>query len=109
MPYNEKIDDRIKNIVSGRKNISRKKMFGGICYLIEGKMFCGVYRDFLILRLGEEKSLKEMESPFTRQFDITGRPMKGWVMVEGAGFNSERKLKSLLDSAEIFTAGLPPK
>jgi TfoX/Sxy family transcriptional regulator of competence genes len=53
MPYNEEIDERIKKIVSRWKNRDAKKMFSGVCHLLNGNMFCGVYKDYLILRLGE--------------------------------------------------------
>ena len=49
------IDNRIKKIVSRWKNTDAKNMFGGVCHLLNGNMFCGVYKDYLILRLGEQK------------------------------------------------------
>jgi TfoX/Sxy family transcriptional regulator of competence genes len=52
MPYNEEIDARIKKVVSNWKNTDAKKMFGGVCHLLNGNMFCGVYKDYLILRAG---------------------------------------------------------
>ncbi len=109
MPYNEKIDERIKKVVSRWKDRDAKKMFGGVCHLINGNMFCGVYKDFLILRLGEETAEKAMESKFVRPFDITGRPMKGWVMMEEEGFKTEKKLKDWLNKAKDFAKTLSKK
>ena len=109
MAYNEDIDDRIRKVISKWKDTDAKKMFGGVCYLLNGNMVCGVYKDFLILRLGEEKSKDALEQPYTRPFDITGRPMKGWVMVQGEGFQSEDKLKAWLKQAMDFVKTLPPK
>jgi hypothetical protein len=79
MPYNLEIDSRIRKVMSSWKNDDAKKMFGSVCYLIIGNMVCGIYKEILILRLGEEFGEKAMENSFVRPFDIRGRPMKGWV------------------------------
>jgi TfoX/Sxy family transcriptional regulator of competence genes len=99
MPYNKDLEARIQKMVSSWKNTDSKKMFGGICHLLNGNMFCGVYKEFLILRLGEEKAEEALNLPFVRPFDITGRPMKGWVMVEGRGVAGEKELKEWLEKA----------
>ena len=109
MAYNEELETRIKKIVSRWKNTADKKMFGGVCHLLGGNMFCGVYKDFLILRLGEENAKEAMKLPFVRPFDITGRPMKGWVMVDKGGFETEEALKQWLEKAREFASGLPAK
>jgi len=49
-------------------------MFGGVCHLLNGNMVCGVYKNFLILRMGEDAAKEVMDMPFTHPFDITGRP-----------------------------------
>jgi TfoX/Sxy family transcriptional regulator of competence genes len=109
MPYNEEIDNRIKKIVSRWKNTDAKKMFGGVCHLHNGNMFCGVYKDYLILRLGGPKSEEVLKSPFARPFDITGKPMKGWVMLEEEGFVTDKQLKEWLEAAREFVRTLPSK
>ena len=109
MPYNEEIDARIRKIVRCWENSSAKKMFGGVCHLLDGKMVCGVYQDYLILRLGEKASLEALKLPHTKPFDITGRPMKGWVMIDGSGFETDAKLKFWLNKARDFVKTLPPK
>lgn len=109
MAFNEELEARIEKIVSGWKNTNRKKMFGGVCHLLNGNMFCGVYKESLILRLGEANSKKAMALPFVRPFDITGRPMKGWVMVESRGFETEDALKEWLGQARQFAGALPLK
>lgn len=109
MPYDPEIDSRIRNITSNWKNTIAKKMFGGVCYLQNGNMVCGVYKEFLIVRLGEEAGEKSMENPIARPFDITGRPMKGWVMVAREGFKSDKELENWLYQAKKFVATLPPK
>lgn len=109
MPYDEALDARIKKIVSLWKNTADKKMFGGVCHLLQGNMFCGVYKDFLILRLGEDEAREAMKLPYVKEFDITGRPMKGWVMVDNRGFETDEALKKWLEKAKKFAGGLPKK
>ena len=109
MPYNEAIEDRIKKVVSNWKNTDAKKMFGGICHLLHGNMFCGVYKDFLILRLGQENANKALAAPFAKPFDITGRAMKGWVMVAQEGFTTDDELETWLNQAKEFVETLPAK
>ena len=109
MPYNEELDRRIKKIVSRWKGTNDKKIFGGVCHLINGNMFCGVHKDFLILRLGEDKSSNALKQPYTRPFDITGKPMKGWIMVASDGYKSDQDLKAWLGQARGFVKTLPKK
>ena len=109
MPYDEEIDVRIRKLVSRWKNTDAKKMFGGVCHLLNGNMVCGVYKDYLILRLGEKEATKALKQSYTKPFDITGKAMKGWVMVEGKGFKTDEKLKSWLIKARTFVKTLPPK
>lgn len=109
MPYNEEIQRRIKKIVSGWKGTDDKKMFGGVCYLLDGNMFCGVYKDLLILRLGQDRSEEVLKQPFARPFDITGKKMKGWVMLAAEGFKSDDELRAWLTEAKTFAKTLPKK
>ena len=109
MAYNEELDERIKKVVARWKNTNSKKMFGGVCHLINGNMFCGVHKDSLILRLGEETATEAMTAAHVRPFDITGKPMKGWVMVDEKGYNTKQDLKAWLEKAKKFAGTLPAK
>jgi TfoX/Sxy family transcriptional regulator of competence genes len=109
MPYNKEIDARIIKIIGRWKNMAVKKMFGGVCHLLGGNMVCGVYKDFLILRLGEKEALAALNQPHTKPFDVTGKPMKGWVMVDGVGFITDAELQNWLNKARDFATTLPPK
>jgi hypothetical protein len=84
MAYDAALDARIAKSVS-KWYAERRKMFGGTCYLLRGNLFCGVHGNRLILRLGKEAAAEALKKPFVSEFDITGRPMKGWVMVEKDG------------------------
>jgi TfoX/Sxy family transcriptional regulator of competence genes len=107
MAYDEALDEKITAATQGWGTTS-KKMFGGVCHLINGNMMCGVHKDSLILRLGEAQATAALDGPYARPMDITGRPMKGWVMVEGAGLE-EPHLSDWLDQARAFAGALPPK
>ena len=107
MPYSEMLDARIGRLVSGWET-ERKKMFGGTCRLLRGNMMCGVYQNFLILRLGKEEAQRALENPRIRPFDITGRPMKHWVMIPEENL-SDRDLQGWLEAARDFAYTLPPK
>ena len=109
MPYSADIEKRINKITAGWKHMSAKKMFGGICHLIHGNMFGGVYKTFLILRLGVDGSDPVWNHPHVRPFDITGRPMKGWIMVAKEGFKTDEELVGWLERARKFALTLPPK
>jgi hypothetical protein len=81
MAYSEDLNAMINAIVEEDKMIM-KKMFGGTCFILNGKMICGVWKDYMILRLGEVESKKAIEMQNAKVFDITGKAMKGWVMIE---------------------------
>ena len=109
MPHDAQIEERIREIIADRENTAQKNMFGGVCHLMNGNMFCGVYKDYLILRLGVENAERAMQKPAVGPFDITGRPMKGWVMVAPDGFKTTADLAGWLDQARKFAGSLPSK
>jgi TfoX/Sxy family transcriptional regulator of competence genes len=107
MPYDKELDDRLNAVVADW-GTTPKKMFGGTCNLLNGNMMCGVYKDFLILRLGEEEAKAALSQPNVKLMDFTGRAMKGWVMVAKQGLTDEA-LKQWLHKAKHFAESLPPK
>jgi len=107
--YNESLAHRLENLVKGRKGFSQKKMFGGVGFLLNGNMCFGVHKDFLILRLGEDLSAEALQKPHTKVFDITGKPMKGWVLVHEQGTKSAASLKEWIESAIGYVRTLPAK
>jgi len=109
MPYDEQLADRIQDILAGQPGLEAKKMFGGVGYLVQGNMACGVHKDMLIVRVGPDAFEESMEHPHTRPFDMTGRAMKGWVMVEPPGFSSEDDLKVWVQTGLDYALSLPPK
>lgn len=107
MAYDEKLDARITEVIAGW-GATKRKMFGGTCHLLHGNMLCGVHNDRLTVRLGQQAGPAALDEPHTRPMDITGRPMKGWVMVSPQGYAGEA-LRDWLDRARTFVSTLPPK
>lgn len=102
MAYDDKLDVRITEIVADW-GATKKKMFGGTCHLLNGNMLCGVHKDRLIVRLGEKAGPAALDEPHTRPMDVTGRPMKGWVMVSPQGY-AGKALRDWLDRARTFVS-----
>jgi TfoX/Sxy family transcriptional regulator of competence genes len=109
MPYSVEIEAGIDAVARRWKNLGKKRMFGGICYLHNGNMCFGIYRDFLIVRAGREAAEKILAAGNARPFDITGKAMAGWVMVDRKGWEDPGSLKDWLNRGKGFAATLPPK
>ncbi|MBI3463665.1 MAG: TfoX/Sxy family protein [Planctomycetes bacterium] len=109
MPYSESLAERIRRAVAGQHGIEEKKMFGGIGFLLRGNMCVGVWKDSLVARLGPEQASEALRQPFVADFDITGRPMKGWVVVTAEGVDDDEQLKRWIERAASFVATLPAK
>jgi TfoX/Sxy family transcriptional regulator of competence genes len=108
MAYNLKLTERIRAELSGIP-IVEKKMFGGVGFLIHGNMTCGVHKDNLIVRVDPKNHVALMKKPHTKPFDITGRPMKGWLMVELDGCKTVKQLSAWVKEGLDFALTLPPK
>jgi len=109
MAYDATLAKRIQAALSGVPGLAEKKMFGGVGYLIYGNMACGVHGDDLIVRLGLERYQQGLAQPNTRVFDMTGRPMHGWIIVTPAGISSEADLKHWITQGVKFAQTLPAK
>ena len=109
MPYDEDVEMRIREVLSGLPDLIDKRMFGGIGFLVKGNMACGVHKDALIVRVGPEGYEESLARPHARPFDITGRPMKGWVMVGPDGYRSDDDLRSWVRQGVDFALTLTPK
>lgn len=109
MAYNEKLAERVEKVISKDTECRTKKMFGGVCFLLNGNMACGILNNDLIVRVGPDNYEKELVHPDAGEFDITGRPMKGWVMVSFAKDKTDKELKSWVRKGAAFALSLPPK
>jgi len=109
MAYDEKLAERLSDLIKSRKGFAQKKMFGGVAFLLNGNMCFGVHKDMLVLRMDEASAESAIERKHTKPFDITGRKMKGWVMVEKDGIKGKENLKNWTDKAVKFVKTLPKK
>ena len=109
MAFSETLAERIRERMARRKDIEEKKMFGGVGFLLKGNMLVGVWKDSLIVRLGPEEGVLALKEPHVKAFDITGRPMKGWVLVEPAGIEDDEHLSGWIQRAVKFVKKLPGK
>jgi TfoX/Sxy family transcriptional regulator of competence genes len=109
MAYSRSLVERIRHLVSRQRGITEKKMFGSVCFLLHGNLLVGVWRDSLIARVGKENYETTLLDNNVREFDVTGRPMKGWVLVEPDGLDSDTRLAHWIDQATQFVKTLPFK
>lgn len=84
-------------------------MFGGICFMMDGHMCCGVVKTDLMLRLAPESVTRALQQPHTRRMDFTGKPMKSMLYVDAIGTDSDEALEQWVESALAFVRTLPPK
>jgi hypothetical protein len=109
MAYDQALAQRIRTELDGHPGLQEKKMFGGVGFLIRGNMACGVNGENLIIRVGPDATEASLAQPNTRPFDMTGRPMNGWIIVTPAGAESEADLRSWVEQGVRFAETLPPK
>jgi TfoX/Sxy family transcriptional regulator of competence genes len=108
MAYDLKLADRIRAQLNNLPFVE-KKMFGGVGFLISGNMACGVNKDNLIVRIDPEKQNVLLKKPHAKPFDLTGRPMKGWLVVEADGVKTDKQLIAWVKEGVEFASALPPK
>jgi TfoX/Sxy family transcriptional regulator of competence genes len=109
MAFSQCLAQRIRDALARRKGVEEKKMFGGVGFLRNGNMLVGVWKDSLIARLGPEQGEEALLEPHVKEFDITGKAMKGWVLVEAEGFEDDKQLKMWIQRALKFVETLPAK
>ena len=108
MAYDEKLAERIRAQLDGVSFVE-KRMFGGIGFLLNGNMACGVNKDNLIVRVDPEKQNALLKKPHAKPFDLTGKPMKGWMLVGAEGVKTEKQLSAWVKEGVDFASTLPPK
>ncbi len=109
MAYDEALAQRIRAALPNVPGLTETKMFGGIGFLVHGNMACGVNGENLIVRIRPDATDAALAEPAVRVFDMTGRPMKGWIVVEPAGVQSVDNLKHWIAQGIAFAQSLPPK
>lgn len=109
MPYDPGLAERLEEILEGRSGFQQKKMFGGIGWMLNGNMCVGIYKEWLIIRVGEEQAGKILKEKYVKPMDITGRPMKGWAMVAPEGTAENKDLKRHTEMAISFVGPFSEK
>jgi TfoX/Sxy family transcriptional regulator of competence genes len=109
MAYDHDLANRIREQLADQDAVTEKEMFGGIAFLLSGNMAVGVTHDDLMVRVGKDESDAALERPHTRMFDMTGRPMRNWILVAPAGVKSAKELSAWVERGVAFARSLPPK
>ena len=109
MAYDEALAARVKEVLSGHSGIAERKMFGGLAFMLTGNMCCCVTDKGLMVRVGPEGYAEALALPHAGVMDLTGRPMRGWVMVQPAGLESDADLNQWVGRGAEFAATLPAK
>ena len=106
---NEDLSERIRPILSRWSGVSERKMFGGTCFMLNGNMCVGTWKDSLIVRLDKNRHEETLSEPHTKPADMNGRVMKGWALVGPAGIASDESLMLWVDRAAKYAGSLPAK
>ncbi|MDQ0913409.1 hypothetical protein QFZ22_009394 [Streptomyces canus] len=109
MAYDEGLAERIRQYLHTDAGVTEKRMFGGIAFLYQGNMAVGVTGDELMVRVGPDAAHAALARSGARVFDMTGRPMRGWVVVAGSAVTEDEALGAWIDEGRAFAASLPPK
>lgn len=109
MAYDEGLAQRIREPLADQDGLVEKKMFGGVGSMLFVNMACGVHKDLLVVRVGPEGHEAAMAKPHTRPFDITGRAMRGWVMVSAGVCAEDEALEAWVNGGINFALTLPSK
>ncbi|POX48245.1 RNA methyltransferase [Streptomyces sp. Ru71] len=109
MAYDEGLAERVRALLGTGPDIAEKRMFGGLAFLLRGNMAVGVTGDDLMVRVGPDATDAALARPGTRLFDMTGRPMRGWVVIAGQAVAEDDALRAWVAQGRDFAAGLPPK
>lgn len=109
MAYNQELAERARLCLAGEAGLSERKMFGGLSFMLNGNMACGVIEDTLIVRVGPQAYEDALQKPHSKVFDLTGRPMSGWVQVLPAGLVRDADLADWIQTGLDYARTLPPK
>jgi TfoX/Sxy family transcriptional regulator of competence genes len=109
MAFDERLAARIRKHLGKRRGIAEKQMFGGIAFLLNGNLCCGVHGDEMIVRISPADNDRALSQPHIHPFAMTGRPMKGWIQVRPAGLKRDSALAKWIEAGAKYAESLPPK
>jgi len=109
MAFDEGLAERLRDLLKLHKNVTERKMFGGLAFMLDGHMFVGILGDRLMARVGPADYADALHRPHASEMDFTGKPMKGYVYIAPEGFESDLDLESWVTLCAKFAASLPPR
>lgn len=109
MAYDEALAERVRSIIGARDAVTERKMFGGISWMLGGNMACGVLGEDLCVKLSPEDADRALAEPHTRPFEMSGRPARAFVVVDGSAVAGDTDLARWVDAGADHAASLPPK
>lgn len=109
MAYSEQLAERIRDALGGRSGVIERKMFGGVAWMLDGNMACGVIGEDLLIRLAREDAAAAQAEEGVGPMEFTGRRMRGFVLVEAATIEEDDELGRWVDAGADFALSLPSK
>lgn len=109
MAFDEGLAQRVREALQGRAGITERRMFGGLAFLVDGKMFVGISGAELMARVGAERYQDALALPHVRKMDFTGKPMNGYVYIDPLGLTEDENLKAWVQWCVNHVASLPAK
>jgi TfoX/Sxy family transcriptional regulator of competence genes len=109
MAYDEDLATRVREVLKRTRGITEKKMFGGLAFMLDGKMCCGIVKNDLMVRIGPNHYESALAERHVRPMDFTGRPLRGMVFVASAGLRQDTQLRGWIDRAKRFVRTLPDR
>ena len=109
MPYDPGLAQRVREVLAERHGVTERRMFGGLAFMLDGKMFVGIRDATLMARVGAERYQHALSLQFVREMDFTGRPLKGYVYIDSAGLADDSELSAWVLWCASYVAALPEK
>lgn len=109
MTLKEEMDSKIFSVISKWKNTKKKAMFGGFGYYLNGNMIAGIHGKSYVIRLGPEIAKTAIKLPIFKNFTVSGKTRKGWVIIKPEAFSNNEILLEWLNKAKTFVETLPPR
>lgn len=109
MAYNQELAERIRKILKGKRNVEEKKMFGGLTFMVNGHMACGIEKNLLMVRVEKDRYEEFFKKPHAKEMDLTGKPLRGFLFIQPKGFETDAGLGYWIAQALIFIKTQPKK
>ena len=109
MSFDETLAEKVRGVLKGKRGVTEKKMFGGLCFLLHGNMLCGVEKNRLMVRVGPDRYDSLLKLKHAHPMDFTGKPLKGFLYVSPEGVKRKDSLAKWVDRSLEFAQSLPKK